>query len=139
MPLGSKLLATLDEAPVLVVAAVDADAARVARLGERGAEVLTVGGDGPERIAAALAALGRRGVTSLLLEGGATLAGAFLDAGEIDELRVFIAPVVLGGAGDRPLIAGRGSDSLTSAPRALSLTAQRSGADVLLRARLREW
>ena len=43
----------------------------------------------------------------MLLEGGPTLAGSFLDAGEVDELRLFVAPLVLGGAAARPLVAGR--------------------------------
>src|SRR5262245_32529746 len=46
-----------------------------------------------------LAALAREGVQSLLLEGGPTLAGAFLDAGLIDKLAVFVAPVLAGGDG----------------------------------------
>ena len=46
-----------------------------------------------------LEALAREGVQSLLLEGGPTLAGAFLDAGLIDKLAVFVAPIVAGGDG----------------------------------------
>src|SRR5262249_17094312 len=46
-----------------------------------------------------LAALAREGVQSLLLEGGPTLAGAFLEAGLVDKLAVFVAPVVAGGDG----------------------------------------
>ena len=59
---------------------------------EAGAEILVADG-----IAAALAELGRRGITSLFLEGGQTLAAAFADAGEIDEARVFVAPSLLAG------------------------------------------
>ena len=74
----------------------------------------------PDDVAAALAALGRRGVTSLFLEGGRTLAAAFAAAGEIDEARVFVAPILLGG-GER-------------------LVALDSGAeDNLVTTRFREW
>lgn len=90
LPLDSQLLRTLDEAPVAVVVAPDADGQP---LRDAGAEVIVA-----EGITAALAELGRRGVTSLFLEGGRTLAAAFADAGEIDEARVFVAPVLLGGA-----------------------------------------
>ena len=90
-------------------------------------------------IAAALAELGRREITSLLLEGGPTLAGSFLDAGEIDELRLFIAPIVLGGAGARPLAGGEGAALVADATPALSMDWERSGEDLLVRARLREW
>ena len=45
----------------------------------------------------ALAELGRRGITSLFLEGGPTLASAFQSADQLDEARTFVAPVLLGG------------------------------------------
>jgi diaminohydroxyphosphoribosylaminopyrimidine deaminase/5-amino-6-(5-phosphoribosylamino)uracil reductase len=47
----------------------------------------------------ALADLGRRGIAAFLLEGGATIATAFLDAGLLDRVAVFHAPVELGGDG----------------------------------------
>ena len=48
-------------------------------------------------MAHALDELGAREIQSLLLEGGPHLAGAFLEAGEIDEARIFVAPVLAGG------------------------------------------
>jgi len=75
--------------------------------------------------------LGDEGVQSLLLEGGPTLAGAFLRAGAVDKLLVFVAP----------LLAGQGSgmvDRLDKAIRPVSLTAHAVGADVLIEAYLRE-
>jgi diaminohydroxyphosphoribosylaminopyrimidine deaminase/5-amino-6-(5-phosphoribosylamino)uracil reductase len=124
---------------VLVIAAAEAPAERVSGLRDAGAEVVTAAGSPAERVGAALDELGRRGVTSLLLAGGATVAGVFIDAGEVDEARILVAPVLLGGAADRPLIAGEGVPRVADAPRALSLEAGRVGADVLLSARLREW
>ncbi len=73
-----------------------ADPERLVALHAAGADVIEVAGDRAARIGAALEELGRRGITSLLLEGGAELAGSFFDAGELDELRLFIAPVLLG-------------------------------------------
>ena len=66
----------------------------------------------------ALSELGRRDVNSLLLEGGATLAGAFLDAGEIDELRLFIAPIAARGRRRPPLRRGAGAAGSAEAHRA---------------------
>lgn len=91
LPLDSQLLQTLDRAPVLVVVSQVADRDRVDALRGVGAEIL-VAGD----IDAALSELGRRNITSLFLEGGATLAAAFVEAGQIDECRTFVAPVLLG-------------------------------------------
>ena len=97
LPGSSQLLATLDTAPLLVVVAPDADPARTGALRDAGAEVLTAGGLTPaDRILSALTDLGRRGITSLFLEGGPTLASTFLASDQLDESYTFIAPVLLG-------------------------------------------
>ena len=78
-----------------------------------------------------LAALAREGVQSLLLEGGPTLATAFLEADLVDKLLVFVAPI-LAGAGPRLL-----GDLAT--PRRLSrFEARPVGDDVLLSAYVHE-
>ena len=68
------------------------------RLLERaGAEVIAAPGRTPgTRLAAALDELGRREIQDMLVEGGPMLAGSLFDAGEIDELRLFIAPILVG-------------------------------------------
>jgi diaminohydroxyphosphoribosylaminopyrimidine deaminase/5-amino-6-(5-phosphoribosylamino)uracil reductase len=78
---------------VLVVVSSDADLERIAALRDAGAEIVVADG-----IPTALSELGRREITSLFLEGGQTLAAAFIDAGEVDQARVFVAPVLLGGS-----------------------------------------
>ena len=139
LPLDSRLVGSIAEAPLLVIASPAAPAARIEALENAGAEVVVCDGDPQARVAAALAGLGRREITSMLLEGGPTLAGSFLDAGEIDELRLFIAPIVLGGAGARPLAGGEGAPLIADATPALSVDWERSDGDLLVRARLREW
>jgi diaminohydroxyphosphoribosylaminopyrimidine deaminase/5-amino-6-(5-phosphoribosylamino)uracil reductase len=139
LPLTSKLVETIAEAPVALIAGPDAPSERVAALRGAGVDVIPVVGDPIERVGGGLSELGRRGVTSLLLEGGAGLAGSFVDARVLDELRLFIAPIVLGGAGARPLAAGTGAASIADATRALALEWSRSGEDLLVCARLREW
>ncbi len=93
-------------------------------------------GERESRLHGALAELGRRGITSLLVEGGAELSGSFLGGGEVDELIVFIAPKVLGKG--KPLAFWAGYDHVGEAP-ALAVEWTRSGEDMLARARLREW
>jgi diaminohydroxyphosphoribosylaminopyrimidine deaminase/5-amino-6-(5-phosphoribosylamino)uracil reductase len=92
LPLDSQLVRTLEQALVLVVAGQDSASDRTAALREAGVEVLVA-----ERIDSALSELGRRGITSLFLEGGRMLAAAFAEAGQIDEARTFVAPILLGG------------------------------------------
>jgi diaminohydroxyphosphoribosylaminopyrimidine deaminase/5-amino-6-(5-phosphoribosylamino)uracil reductase len=131
LPLDSQLLATLDEAPLTVVHGPEADPHRLEALLAAGAETILAAGPTPaERIAAALAELGRRGLTSLLLEGGATLAAGFAAAGQIDEARVFVAPLLLGGpAPDVPVAVLQGSPT----------EADNVGEDTLIRTRFKEW
>ena len=78
-----------------------------------------------------LRALAADGVQSLLLEGGPTLAAAFLNAGLVDKLLVFLAPTL---AGEGPSLVA----ALDRAVRLTSLTAAGAGEDVLLEAYLRE-
>jgi diaminohydroxyphosphoribosylaminopyrimidine deaminase/5-amino-6-(5-phosphoribosylamino)uracil reductase len=82
-------------------------------------------------LAEELAALAAEGVQSLLLEGGPTLATAFLADGVVDRLLVFVAPVV---AGDGPPLIGPLPEPLDLGEPEL----ERVGADVLLGWRLRE-
>jgi diaminohydroxyphosphoribosylaminopyrimidine deaminase / 5-amino-6-(5-phosphoribosylamino)uracil reductase len=90
-------------------------------------------------VRAALDALGGRDVQQLLLEGGARLAGAFLDAGELDEVRAFVAPVLAGGRDARPVAEGAGAATIAAAHRALAVESERVGDDTLITARFREW
>jgi diaminohydroxyphosphoribosylaminopyrimidine deaminase/5-amino-6-(5-phosphoribosylamino)uracil reductase len=109
LPLDSQLVSTLDESPLLVVAAPDADPSRQIALREAGVEVVLAGG-----IGAALSELGRRQITSLFLEGGATLATAFVEADAIDQARTFVAPILLG-TGD-PRAGGVGVGGVEDGP-----------------------
>lgn len=136
---ASRLVNTATEAPVLVIAGAQAPKSNVDGLTNAGVEVIVCPGDGPQRIDAALAELGRRDITSLMVEGGATLAGAFADADAIDELRVFVAPRLLGGSEARPLLGGRGASRIAMARDALAMEWERSGDDLLITARMQEW
>ncbi len=137
LPLGSALVRSIAEAPLYLLVGAGAERARLEALRAAGAEVLELAGDRDRRLGEALDELGRRGITSLLVEGGAALAGSILDAGEADELRVFVAPLVLGGG--RPLAAGEGPARIADAAIPLACDWERSGADMLARARLKEW
>lgn len=139
LPLDSRLVQTATEAPILLVVGERPPGPRVDHLLNAGVEVIATSRRRSEQVEVGLEQLGRRGITSLLVEGGAELAGSFVDAGEVDRLELFVAPLVIGGAGARPLLEGQGAGSLAEATRAIALEAEPSGADVLLRARLREW
>jgi diaminohydroxyphosphoribosylaminopyrimidine deaminase / 5-amino-6-(5-phosphoribosylamino)uracil reductase len=75
----------------------------------------------------------------MLLEGGPHLAGAFLEAGEIDEVRMFLAPLMIGGREAKTAVEGIGIEKLAAAPHALHVEVDRLEDDVLIVARLKEW
>jgi diaminohydroxyphosphoribosylaminopyrimidine deaminase/5-amino-6-(5-phosphoribosylamino)uracil reductase len=139
LPLSSRLVDSIGAAPLMVIAGPAAPAERTDALKAAGAEVIVCDGDLAGRVVGAVTELGRRELTAVLLEGGPTLAGAFLDAGEVDELRLFVAPIVIGGAEAKPLLTGRGAATIAEATPALAMDAERSDGDLLVRARLREW
>ena len=140
LPLESNLVKTAPEVPLVIVTSRAADRSHVEALRAAGAEVVaSAGGTERERVLDGLTKLGGLGITSLLLEGGPKLAGSFLDAREIDELRLFVAPIVLGGRGARAPFEGEGTVLIADAQQAASLEVEMVDEDVLLRVRLREW
>jgi diaminohydroxyphosphoribosylaminopyrimidine deaminase/5-amino-6-(5-phosphoribosylamino)uracil reductase len=140
LPLDSRLVRGAADVPLTVVVSRAAPRTATSALEAAGADVLVATGENePARVRSALTQLGAAGITAVLLEGGPHLAGAFLDAGEVDELRLFIAPVLVGGSSARDPLEGEGVDRIAEARRALTLESTRVGADVLLCARLREW
>jgi len=96
-PPGARLLSTLDAGPVIIVStpsAVEAAPERLAELLDAGAEVHCP----PEgtRLVTAVEWLAARGISSLVVEGGALLHRAFWDAGLVDRVQIFRTPVTLG-------------------------------------------
>jgi diaminohydroxyphosphoribosylaminopyrimidine deaminase/5-amino-6-(5-phosphoribosylamino)uracil reductase len=140
LPPSSQLVAAAAEIPLTVVVSRAAARADTDALEAAGVQVLVATGENePARVRSALEQLGARGVASVLLEGGPHLAGAFLDAGEIDEIRLFLAPLLLGGSAARDPLEGKGVERISEALRALTFDCARIGEDLLISARLREW
>jgi len=111
---ASNLAQTANDVPVILLTGEGADDHD--NLSSLGVTLITIPREaGHICIPAALDALSRMGITTLLLEGGGQLAAAFLRAGVIDTLEWFTAPILIGGDG-RPCIAalelGRMSETL---------------------------
>jgi diaminohydroxyphosphoribosylaminopyrimidine deaminase / 5-amino-6-(5-phosphoribosylamino)uracil reductase len=140
LPAASQLVRTAHEVPLYVVCSRGASRASTDALEAAGAEVIVAPGENEgARVRSALSELGARGIQSLLLEGGPHLAGAFLDAGEIDEVRLFVAPMLVGGRHARVPLEGQGVEAIDAARRALTCEVERVHDDVLIRARMTEW
>jgi diaminohydroxyphosphoribosylaminopyrimidine deaminase / 5-amino-6-(5-phosphoribosylamino)uracil reductase len=140
LPVSSQLVQGVAEVPVTVVCSRAAARTSVQALESAGVDVIvTTGQNERARVEHALDELGSREVQSLLLEGGPHLAGAFLEADEIDEARMFIAPLMTGGREARTAVEGMGIEQIAAAPRALHVEVDRLEDDVLITARLKEW
>jgi len=123
--------------PTWVVAPVGTKPAAVAGLRRRGVEVLLLPArHGRVRFPALLRALGARGLTSLLIEGGGTVAGEALGARAVDRLVLFLAPVLLGEEGV-PAVGPLGVRRVAGAVRLDQLAVARVGQDLVLEARVR--
>src|SRR2546423_482329 len=140
LPLASKLVQEGAETPLTVVVSRAAPRQQTNALEAARVEtIVAVGENEPARVRSALAQLGDREVTSILLEGGPHLAGAFFDAGEIDEVRLFLAPLLVGGRAARDPLEGEGVERIAAAVRALTLECERVGEGGLVSARLPGW
>jgi diaminohydroxyphosphoribosylaminopyrimidine deaminase/5-amino-6-(5-phosphoribosylamino)uracil reductase len=119
-PPDARVLSTRGAGPVIIITT-PAAAARPdlrAQLEARGAEIEVAGVNDAATIAQALAALGKRHIESLLLEGGALLHQAAWDAGVVDFVRLYMTPHVLG-PGAVPFLGGRPFDSASLHRRAV--------------------
>lgn len=140
LPLSGQLVADARNVPLTVIVSRAAPRAATQSLQAHGAEVVVATGANEQaRLISALDQLGTDGISSILLEGGPHLAGVFLDAGEIDEVRLFLAPVLLGGRTARDPLEGEGVEQIAEAVRALTLRCEQVDSDLLVSARIKEW
>lgn len=131
-PLASQIVRHAASHPLILIAAPDADASRAAALETLGVSIVTVP-RGPDRaldLRMALAALKEAGITSILNEGGARLAGSLLRAGLVDRMAWHRAPILLGDSGLQA-IQGLGIEKLADAIRLRLLARQEYEDDVL--------
>ena len=129
--LGSDARLFAETGPVIVYASPAIDAARRRELEDRGAEVVPL--DVPEP-ASILRDLFDRGIESVLIEGGGTLAAAFVEAGAHDRVAVCCAPLLIGGVGAPGPLGGEGFAPLSTAPRLRAAEITARGDDWILEA-----
>ncbi|HXT64941.1 MAG TPA: bifunctional diaminohydroxyphosphoribosylaminopyrimidine deaminase/5-amino-6-(5-phosphoribosylamino)uracil reductase RibD [Pyrinomonadaceae bacterium] len=108
----SQLAQTTDAAPVIVFAC-DADTDALDALRRRKVEVVAQGS--ALDLPSVLDDLGKRSLQSVLVEGGPALAGLLLEAGLINKVTFFVAPMIVGGQDAPSAIAGGGAEKITDA------------------------
>ena len=140
LSLESNLVRSAGEVPVIVVCSRAAKRVATDALRAAGVEVIVTSGENEAaRVCSALDELGQRDIQSLLLEGGPHLAGVFLEAGEIDEARMFVAPMIVGGREAKGAIEALGVERIDDAVHAITTAVEQVDGDVLVTARLKEW
>jgi diaminohydroxyphosphoribosylaminopyrimidine deaminase/5-amino-6-(5-phosphoribosylamino)uracil reductase len=118
-PPNCVIVTTAAEVPTWVLTTVEAPDSAEALLKSTGVDVVRVArsSEGRVDITSALCALAQRGIVKLLIEGGAELTGSVLAAGMVDELHVFIGPLLLGPRGRPGAVDWAGPTSPAEAPR----------------------
>lgn len=133
IPSESRMLNQTSSAPTLIATTEQALRQRGPQLSRENVEILALPPrDGRVDLCELLGKLGRRGVQSILLEGGAVLNHAFLKAGLIDRMMVFIAPKVIGGSDGKGIFAGQGVPLLDDAVQLEDIRIRRFEDDILV-------
>lgn len=101
-------------------------------LAARGVDHIACGAGPCVDLPALLDVLGDRGLNEILVEGGGRLLGSFFDAGLVDRVAAFIAPVIIGGAEATGPVMGQGIPTMAEARRLTDVRLRRLGNDVLL-------
>lgn len=131
LPLTAKLVAGARSVPTWLLTRLGNDPDRLNAYEACGVSVIetAAGANGRVDLKAAMSELGRRGLTRVLVEGGAHVAAGFFQEGLVDRLAWFRAPTMIGGDGI-PAAVAFGIDRLDQAPRFRRLTLTEWGADL---------
>lgn len=76
--------------------------------------------------------LGKRQVTSILVEGGGILVGSLFDAGLVDKVKAFLAPIIIGGEEARAAVGGKGIARLSDCFKLKQLKVEMVGEDIMV-------
>jgi diaminohydroxyphosphoribosylaminopyrimidine deaminase/5-amino-6-(5-phosphoribosylamino)uracil reductase len=124
----SQLAQTTDAAPVIIFAGGDTEGDTVEALQARGVEV--VAQRSALDLSSVLDELANRSIQSVLVEGGPSLAGLLLEAGLINKISFFVAPLIIGGQDAPSAIAGSGIEKIADAVRLERVEVHPHDADV---------
>jgi diaminohydroxyphosphoribosylaminopyrimidine deaminase/5-amino-6-(5-phosphoribosylamino)uracil reductase len=136
-PTSARLIQGATSSRALIAVGADAPEARVRALEATGAQLVRCPDpNGRVSVAALLTELFARDVRGLLVEGGAEVAASFVDAGLVDRVAMFLAPLIVGGREAPSLVGGAGRDLKRALPLG-ALEVRRLGDDVLVEADVR--
>jgi diaminohydroxyphosphoribosylaminopyrimidine deaminase/5-amino-6-(5-phosphoribosylamino)uracil reductase len=134
IPFTSQLVRTADQYPTLVATTEAAPSSRIRRLAKSKVEVVVIRSNarGQVNLKALMENLAKRGVTSILLEGGPTLNAGALREGLVDRVLFFFAPKIIGGAKAPSAVGGEGVLKIMDSKGVKILRTRRLGPDLLI-------
>ena len=124
----SQLAQTTDAGPVLIFACGDPDPDELDVLHSHGVEVIMQ--SSALDLASVLEELGKRSIQSVLVEGGPSLAGLMLDAGLVNKVTFFVAPIIVGSQDAPSAIGGAGAEKIADALQLDRVEVSQHGRDV---------
>lgn len=127
LPSDSNLVRTAQQFPLLVVGNRAANETRAKQLDQKKIEIIS---SEDRDIVALLEELGRRSISSVLVEGGSNVAGFFVDAGLINKATFFIAPKIVGGSKAPTAVGGEGVERMKDALKLEGVEVIRLGDDI---------
>lgn len=125
---SSKLVLTAKDIPTIVFTDSN-DENRIGALSDEGVDIVQTA-EGGRNLQGVLQELGKRKIQSVMVEGGAEVAGSFCDTKLVDKISFFIAPLIIGGKNAQTSIGGQGSKVLSSSMRLNDVQVYRNGMDI---------
>ena len=134
VPLKAKVFQQPGE--TIILTTTESDEGKREEFSRMGVDIIMTDGEekGKVDLSAAMTGLALKGIDSILLEGGATLAASAFEAGIVDKVRIYEAPIIIGGKGAPGLIGGLGASSLAEAVSLRDVTTEMSGPDLVIEA-----
>ncbi len=137
IPFKAKILQWVHEQPTIVCTTGQASPKKIQTLREQDVQVWVLPQKkGRVSLKASLTQLGTKGMTSVLLEGGSTLNASALHEGLVNQVRLYVAPLLMGGQDAKSLIGGVSPKRLEQGRRLVNPELQKIGQDWLLTANI---
>ena len=138
IPEDSKLVQSAKEYPLIVAALTGCDPEKKKRLEAKNVTVLEIESNEERHVdlKKLMCILGGMDIDSILLEGGGILAEAALQAGIVDKVQFYIAPMIIGGWDAKTSIEGKGAESLKDAWRLSTMNVEKIGCDLKITGRI---
>lgn len=135
IPLDANVLKSPNKGGIRTIIATTnrADDKKIAALKEKGVDVLIIeGSEEKVNLIKLMKELGKREITSVMLEGGSELNSSAIEDGIVDKVMFFIAPRIIGGKDSVPSIGGKGIVKLEDSLNIRDVHIDRIGSDIVV-------